>query len=115
MPPDLSSGEAVFAWTWVNREQEFNMNCAAVMISNDNSGGNGTYPTVVKKSISMPSSKDSVEFRERPAMFIADVGNGCVTPKTDAELKFPDPGIDVEEGDGEYPLRLPVGNCSAPI
>ncbi|KAF1992892.1 lytic polysaccharide monooxygenase [Amniculicola lignicola CBS 123094] len=37
VPADMPSGNAVFAWTWVNREQEFNMNCASVTIS-----GNGT-------------------------------------------------------------------------
>ncbi|KAF4301257.1 hypothetical protein GTA08_BOTSDO07276 [Botryosphaeria dothidea] len=36
IPEDLPAGEAVFAWTWINREQEFTMNCAAVTITNDN-------------------------------------------------------------------------------
>lgn len=61
---------------------------------------------------STPSPAYSVAFNHRPEMFVADVRNGCFTPKTDAELKFPEPGTDVEDGDGMYPLRLPVGNCS---
>ncbi|PSN58881.1 hypothetical protein BS50DRAFT_445638, partial [Corynespora cassiicola Philippines] len=33
IPADIPSGErVVFAWTWINREQEFNMNCASVTI-----------------------------------------------------------------------------------
>ncbi|KAF2843556.1 lytic polysaccharide monooxygenase [Patellaria atrata CBS 101060] len=33
VPSDLPVGEAVFAWTWVNRQQEFFMNCAVVNIT----------------------------------------------------------------------------------
>lgn len=54
-------------------------------------------------------------FNKRPEMFVADAGNGCLTPKTDAELKFPKPGEYVVKGDGLYPLRLPSGNCSIPV
>ncbi|KAF1963955.1 hypothetical protein BU23DRAFT_576058 [Bimuria novae-zelandiae CBS 107.79] len=35
VPADLPAGERnVFAWTWLNREKEFNMNCAVVSIAN---------------------------------------------------------------------------------
>jgi hypothetical protein len=44
-------------------------------------------------------------------MLVADDGKGCLTPKADAELKYPQPGLEVVTGDGEYPLRLPEGNC----
>ncbi|RDI83003.1 hypothetical protein Vi05172_g7020 [Venturia inaequalis] len=99
VPRDLPTGEAVFAWTWVNREQEFNMNCAAVFVEvgNTTSEAGGVPP------ISIPSQAYSVAFNDRPEMFIADTRHGCLTPKTDAELKFPEPGINVEEGDGMYP------------
>jgi hypothetical protein len=40
VPADMPSGDAIFAWTWINREKEFNMNCAAVTIA----GGNGESP-----------------------------------------------------------------------
>jgi hypothetical protein len=33
VPHDLPLGVHLFAWTWYNREQEFNMNCAAVSIT----------------------------------------------------------------------------------
>lgn len=61
-----------------------------------------------------PESKQPqwVPFKERPLMFIADDGNGCLTPHTTAELKYPDPGPNVQIGDGEYPLELPYGNCT---
>ncbi|TID18052.1 hypothetical protein E2P81_ATG11021 [Venturia nashicola] len=159
VPNDLPVGEAVFAWTWFNREQEFNMNCAAVLISGGNStskvGGGysammetsldrvnataaltrtiivtetegecgssaaqlicstpSTYSPTTSPPTSMPSS---VAFNDRPKMLIVDIANGCLPPKTIAELKFPEPGVDVEEGDGMYPLSLPVGDCSVAL
>lgn len=56
--------------------------------------------------------RDAVAFSSRPLMLIADDGKGCKTPKTHAELKFPDPGPDVVLGDGVYPLELPEGDCA---
>jgi hypothetical protein len=53
----------------------------------------------------------AVAFTSRPIMLFADVNNGCLSPKTTAELKYPNPGPDVVEGDGEYPLQLPTGTC----
>lgn len=52
-----------------------------------------------------------VSFMSRPEMLFLDVGNGCLSPKTTRELKYPNPGPDVVEGDGEYPVELPSGNC----
>ena len=40
VPADLPNGNAVFAWTWVNRENEFFMDCASVTIT----GGNDATP-----------------------------------------------------------------------
>jgi len=48
-----------------------------------------------------------VPYRQRPGFLIADTGNGCETPHTTAEVKFPNPGPDVVVGDGAYPLELP--------
>ncbi|KAB2577576.1 hypothetical protein DBV05_g3798 [Lasiodiplodia theobromae] len=39
VPREMPTGEALFAWTWINREQEFTMNCAAVTITNDDDDG----------------------------------------------------------------------------
>ena len=50
----------------------------------------------------------TVPFSERPGMLIADNGDGCLTPLTTAEVKYPNPGPDVVEGDGEYQLELPL-------
>ena len=57
------------------------------------------------------NSTAAIVFDACPIMLIADDGNGCETPHTTAELKYPDPGPDVVPGDGAYPLELPNGNC----
>lgn len=62
-----------------------------------------------------PTSASSfVAFSDRPEMLVADDGNGCLTPKTTAEVKYPEPGPDVVLGDGVYPLQLPNGACARP-
>ncbi|KAI5801733.1 hypothetical protein DFH27DRAFT_482341 [Peziza echinospora] len=88
IPADAPTGEALFSWSWFNREREMYHNCAKIKISG---GGKGI---------------DNL-----PLMLIANVGGDCVTPLTDAEVQFPNPGKDVETGDKEYPLRLPSGSC----
>lgn len=50
-------------------------------------------------------------FNERPSMFFGDTDDGCESPLTSAELKYPNPGPDVVPGDGVYPLALPQGEC----
>ena len=57
------------------------------------------------------SHSSFVAFTNRPLMLVADDGNGCLTPKKTAEVKYFDPGPDVVVGDGEYPLELPSGTC----
>jgi hypothetical protein len=149
VPFDLPNGEALFAWTWNNREQEFFMNCAVVNItglSENNSSPPslqmGYQPTItsenslttpVQTKVTYVSNSDCssmkkkrvetfngqqivpryplIPFNQRPLMLISDIGNGCSSPKTTAELKYPNPGPDVMEGDGEYPLQLPAGSC----
>ncbi|KAK5134481.1 hypothetical protein LTR08_006398 [Meristemomyces frigidus] len=175
VPDDLELGVQVFAWIWYNREQEFNMNCAAVNITAPTSpspGSSGlasygaspststspapassapTYTTannctcacptplnIATCTCSCPSPNNnnnkrqphhhlnphnhnprnptppsSIPFPSRPLMLVADDGNGCLTPKTTAEAKFPLPGPDVVAGDGVYPLELPRGECGS--
>ncbi|KAF2199388.1 hypothetical protein GQ43DRAFT_433454 [Delitschia confertaspora ATCC 74209] len=58
IPADIPAGNAVFAWTWVNREKEFNMNCASVTIKNGN-GGNQQQPEQPAAPSSTPTQTDS--------------------------------------------------------
>lgn len=95
VPSDTPAGEAVFAWTWMNQigNREMYMNCAAVTIA----GGSSKARSV------------SDSFSGRPAMFVANVNNGCSTSEG-KDLKFPDPGPDVTtQGDNTAP---PVGSCA---
>lgn len=171
VPHDLPNGEALFAWTWSNREQEFFMNCAVVNITRglEKNSSNPVLPhtryhtskgyasslsvtrqyktmytsgpkcssinqsnnndehlrveysdnydkNMKKKRFSVSDSmrlvprSSLVPFSRRPLMFLPD--NGCSVPMTTAELKYPSPGPEVVEGDGEYQLQLPVGGCS---
>ncbi|OBT69722.1 hypothetical protein VE03_00859 [Pseudogymnoascus sp. 23342-1-I1] len=92
VPADTPVGKAVFAWTWFNKvgNREMYMNCASVTIS----AGTGSTPAVA--------------FADRPAMFVANAGNGCTTVES-KDLKFPDPGPDVTEDTAG--TADPVGTC----
>ncbi|TKA64832.1 hypothetical protein B0A55_09158 [Friedmanniomyces simplex] len=112
IPADMPTGVQVFAWIWYNREQEFNMNCAAVEITAA-ADPSGVYHGSPAAQASASSSSVAVAYHDRPEMLVADDGNGCLTPHTTAELKYPLPGPDVVMGDGVYPLVLPNGTCDA--
>jgi hypothetical protein len=181
VPADLPAGVQLFAWIWYNREQEFNMNCAAVEIiagqdnvppsssaaasaTQNSSIAPTAYSSTADATISPEalsssfqtandcscqcpspvniatricqcpssevtkstnnrarhlarhlhgrSSSSAMAFHDRPLMLVADMGNDCHTPRTVAEVKFPNPGPDVVTGDGVYPLQYPTGNCS---
>ncbi|POR36868.1 Uncharacterized protein TPAR_02934 [Tolypocladium paradoxum] len=80
LPSDTPSGEMLFAWTWYNNEgnRELYMNCAAI--------------TVKASSGKRRDASDSLS--SRPAMFVANIGNGvCTFEGTDVD--FPQPGPDV--------------------
>jgi hypothetical protein len=91
VPSDAPSGEAIFAWSWFNQigNREMYMNCAAVTIK----GG----------------SKRASAMSNRPAMFVANVGNGCTTEES-SDLEFPDPGPDVSNDSQK--TAGPVGTCA---
>ncbi|KAF2749716.1 hypothetical protein M011DRAFT_375639, partial [Sporormia fimetaria CBS 119925] len=94
IPADTPSGPAVFAWTWINREQEFNMNCASVTIA----------------------GAEAAAFASRPLMsFDIDIereGSRCTSPGDPYELRFPNPGPDVEEKPGNDGYKLVEPNCN---
>ncbi|KAK0727664.1 extracellular protein, partial [Lasiosphaeria miniovina] len=79
LPADVPASKAgIFAWTWNNNlgNREMYMNCAIVDIAGGSGGSSG------------------VAFDSRPAVFVADVGNGCTTLDS-ANVLYPDPGPDV--------------------
>ncbi|PPJ52792.1 hypothetical protein CBER1_11283 [Cercospora berteroae] len=112
VPNDLQPGVQLFAWIWYNREREWNMNCAAVEIVGPEVGAGGAASAPAGDARGKTSSAPtSVPFRARPLLFVADDGNDCETPRSTAELEFPEPGPEVVVGDGVYPLELPQGAC----
>jgi uncharacterized membrane protein YgcG len=95
VPGDTPTAEkGVFAWTWFNNlgNREMYMNCAVVGIQGGEGGGS-----------------EQVAFADRPGLFKANVGNGCRTVDS-ADVKFPDPGPDV---DSQGNAKPPTGNCGA--
>ncbi|PSN74861.1 hypothetical protein BS50DRAFT_596040 [Corynespora cassiicola Philippines] len=108
VPADLPSAERVlFAWTWVNREKEFYMNCASVTIE-------GAVPAHTRLGLRHAAATSATEsdFSSRPDMLISIDYEGatCHSKGNSFELEWPEPGPDVVQGDGEYPLEKPT--CS---
>ncbi|KAH7142736.1 hypothetical protein B0J13DRAFT_585448 [Dactylonectria estremocensis] len=93
LPVDTPAGVALFAWSWFNRigNREMYMNCAAITVR----AGRGTPSTPLSK---------------RPAMFVANVGNGCGTTEM-VDLMFPNPGPGVDFTSSN--TGPPVGQCPA--
>ncbi|KAK4246711.1 hypothetical protein C7999DRAFT_41867 [Corynascus novoguineensis] len=102
VPADTPASEgAVFAWTWFNNlgNREMYMNCAVVDIA------------AAIGSLSGVNGGDSVPvaFANRPALFVANIGNGCRTVDS-TNVQFPNPGPDVDSTGATTP---PVGNCGS--
>ncbi|KAJ2976937.1 hypothetical protein NQ176_g4652 [Zarea fungicola] len=98
LPNDTPAGDTVlFAWSWYNRigNRELYMNCAHVTIS----GGSA------KRNRRSPSDP----FAGRPAIFAANIDNGCGTSEG-CDLAFPQPGPDVDNTSTS--TCPPVGNCA---
>ncbi|OAA53171.1 hypothetical protein ISF_09012 [Cordyceps fumosorosea ARSEF 2679] len=103
LPNDTPTGDTVlFAWSWFNKigNREMYMNCAHVTIAGGGGGGGG----------GSNSKRDAGDaFASRPAMFVANVNNGCGTSEG-CDVDFPEPGPDVDNISSK--TCPPVGNCS---
>lgn len=82
IPNALPAGEAVLAWTWFNKvgNREMYMNCAPIKITGNGASGTSSY-------------------NKLPALYMANVGNGCETP-ANTNLVFPNPGSSLETNNG---------------
>jgi len=91
VPSEVKDGSAILAWTWFNNigNREMYMNCAQVSIS----GGSNQLDTL-------------------PAMFTANIGNGCSTTEQ-FNTDFPNPGKYVTKSALNYPLKAPQGSCGS--
>ncbi|QUC23488.1 uncharacterized protein UV8b_07729 [Ustilaginoidea virens] len=105
LPPDAPAGEALFAWSWFNKlgNREMYMNCAAVTVRGGGGTGTGTGTAARRSRIDARAGMAG-----RPALFVANVGNGCATLEG-KDVAFPHPGPDVEDVSGGK--AAPVGRC----
>ncbi|KAH8703317.1 putative endoglucanase [Talaromyces proteolyticus] len=94
MPDDVANGDALFAWTWFNFEgnREMYMNCVDITIS----GGSGTAGAFESAY---------------PAIFVANVNNGCSTVEQQ-EVVFANPGKQVLYGGSVTSSSSPFPSCS---
>lgn len=104
--PDLGPGDYTLAWTWNNKigNREMYMNCAYVSLE---SAAKKRYAPA-----NMPVSKR--QQAPLPAMFVANIGNGCTVPDN-MNVKYPDPGASLvgPPSDQEEAMADPVGSCGA--
>lgn len=95
IPNALPAGEAVLAWTWFNNvgNREMYMNCAPIKIT-----GSG--------------ASDKTKYNSLPALYMANVGNGCTTP-ANKNVRFPNPGSSLEINNGGLESEIADGtsNC----
>ncbi|KAK4656223.1 hypothetical protein QC762_309420 [Podospora pseudocomata] len=107
IPDDAPEGEAIWAWTWNNNigNREFYMNCAPITISKSAAKREVEAPKVEEAAV---QKRASVGFSSRPALFVANIDNGCsVAEGTD--VVYPNPGPDVINNGGS--TGAPSGNC----
>ncbi|KAI9889477.1 MAG: hypothetical protein M1814_005260 [Vezdaea aestivalis] len=92
VPKDIPNGDAVFAWTWNNREQEFNMNCAVVTITGGSGSEAGASPSAAASPVpssvasSVPSSKPTGSSKGDSYDY-DDEGYHCICTKPAPKLK----------------------------
>ncbi|KAK4102568.1 lytic polysaccharide monooxygenase [Parathielavia hyrcaniae] len=105
IPDDVPQGEAIWAWTWNNNigNRELYMNCATVTIG----GGGAKREAAEERSV---AQRASAPFSSRPAVFLANINNGCSTTEG-FDVEYPNPGPDVINGGSN--LAPPVGNCGS--
>lgn len=93
IPDGIDSGKYTMAWTWFNRvgNREMYMNCAPVTVQGGSSKRSDQTDAEAAAESQSANKKRAANF---PGMFVANV-NGCTTPES-KDLRFPDPGEDVE-------------------
>lgn len=98
IPDNIPSGSGTLAWTWLNKvgNREFYMQCAAIELSG--TGG------------------DKSNYEALPDMFVANLGTPDSCTVETGDFVYPDPGTDVEYGNGAKPsgadLATTAGSCT---
>lgn len=105
IPKDLEDiGDATISWTWFNRigQREMYMNCAPVRIGGGRRGKRGVTKINRKRQSA------------RPDIFRANIGNGCTTVDN-KDVRFPNPGPELDDQTTDDRAAFPVGTCGAII
>lgn len=98
IPDNIPSGKGTLAWTWLNKvgNREFYMQCAAIELAG--TGG------------------DKSNYEALPDMFVANLGTPDSCTVETGDFVYPDPGTDVEYGNGAKPsgadLATTAGSCT---
>ncbi|KAI9880050.1 MAG: hypothetical protein M1830_005782 [Pleopsidium flavum] len=104
IPEGIAPGDYTLAWTWFNKigNREMYMNCAPITVT----GGSG-------KRDEIPEERDDFTKRDTsfPAMFVANVGNGCGTEESH-DLIFPNPGTSLQIIGSVGNMKGPTGSCA---
>jgi hypothetical protein len=81
VPADLPEGDVIFGWTWVNRENEFNMNCAVVSITGGSSDTPDEPEEPTESATPEPTSTEpsTPEQTSEPSQFTLQ-GCSCACP-----------------------------------
>lgn len=101
IPDNIPSGSGTLAWTWLNKvgNREFYMQCAAIELSG--TGG------------------DQSNYDALPDMFVANLGTPDSCTVETGDFVYPDPGTDVEYGNGAKPsgadLATTAGSCTVGV
>ncbi|RDA93005.1 hypothetical protein CP533_5493 [Ophiocordyceps camponoti-saundersi (nom. inval.)] len=99
LPSDAPTGQVLVGWSWFNNvgNREMYMNCAVINIK-PGQGSSSSYGGAAGEP-----------YAKRPAMFAANIGNGCGTEEG-FDVEFPQMGPDPEfNSRGTHP---PVGKCA---
>lgn len=114
IPQGIQPGEYTFSWTWFNKigNREMYQNCAPLTVT----GGSKKrdLDDDLEYNTTSLEDLDTVDLLKRdttfPAMFVANIGNGCITKET-ADLKFPNPGPNVHKVGNNFAPA--TGSCQA--
>ena len=119
IPSSLPTGTAVLAWTWFNKigNREMYMNCAPITVTGASSKrSEEDFDDLMTLNVTQFMERDTAAFDALPAMFVANIGNGCGTQDS-TDLKFPAPGDSVElDGTATATPSPPTGSaCGSTI
>lgn len=115
VPTSLPTGSATLAWTWFNKigNREMYMNCAPITLTGSSSSKRSDEDAAAQNDTQIVK-RDTAAYDALPNVFLANIGNGCITVDS-TDVLFPDPGDSVEE-DGlatSSALSTPTGSGCA--